>query len=1310
MADSLRLLFELDVDPRAGVAGLQRFRKDIAATIAATRKALTQSFTLPPIKLPTVTAATGGRGQADAHVREFRRLEAEAKRSAKAQETEQKRLNSAVQSLQRQRSAAIIAGWKAEERAAAASLRAQERAAQQASRAIVKSFRDIGRGIGPGLQSIGRTLSIGVTAPLLALGAASLKSAKDIDANVNTLKAFTGSAEAAERRLAELIKTARGTPGLTTNLALTLDAQLRTAQVTEETINRVLPAIGRLNAVSRLPDVGRFTQNLLQLVTQNFERQDLKELVGQSPIAGQLIRELFNVDSPTNTKAIREQAQKLGLTTVDSFFAALAEAAQRNQGLANVTESIGTRFEKAVDRVTVALRPLGLAIINAIEPFIEPVAKLIERIGDAFNSLSAPVKTAIIVIAGIAAAVGPVLFVLGSLASAVENVIAAVSVVGAAIALVGFPELILVIGGLVIVIGEWVAILGALGLAWKTNFLNIRDLTADAASAVLQAFSRIKAVFDEATQRILPTLQSITTKVLGVITLAWDKYGKDIVRVVGASFRFISGVLEVFLTQFTNFVDLLLKLIDGDFRGAWAAFARIHITALEAFQKFLDQLGPLMIRAFGRLHVIILAESIRLAQLGTVLGVEIAAAIAKSLVAAHGTVRDALIEMLVLAVAGIDPTTIASVFVAKFIAALKKAAGAGVTIPVTVTPGPTVGADVGAGAGLFRPKKPPPPGDKDKGADAETRRRIRLLELEAERAEAIARQRISAENIFFEQRKTSLKDFTDFQIKEEEIVLEKKKAVFAAERAEAEKLTKGRDLALGEIRLKELKAELDFQDRRNQLLANQQREELEATKAHRQAVLDIQDEGDRKRLELIDSYVERYLISYEEAEKRRLKIEQDARDRRRVELESQLSEAGRNVEEQQRIKDAIAKLDAESATAKEEAENRKRRALRATLEAERDYYDTLHRITLRAAQLAREAAGIQLQRLIDRLGDRRRFRLRALELERRANEEDHRERLRQIEQEKQDAEKRLEGVRDAEEKLLKLREYYRKLEKAERKRRAEEQKKEDQDERKERDPFDPLKKAFDRFRDAVKHSGDSIKESIGSIVARVGEAAQSMVDALRQGIVAWILYSESLGKALKAALAQQLAVLAAEFAIQALKHGAYALGSLAFGNFIGAAKHAAAAAAFLAAAAATGVAARSLARSAGLHNRGGSASTASAAVAGGAPQNREFNYGGQAVEPSSAAAREGSAGAGGRTPGIFGVVADLAREVKQARLDNAALTAKLDGTLSRIGSLPPGDVVTIGAESASAAIGAATIQHGKENNDYYRELATNMGF
>lgn len=1323
MADALSLLFELTADGRPAVAEFQRVRKVFAGELAALRKTVTQSFTLPPIKIPSTPSSpsAGGRGQVDAHVKEFRRIEAEAAKSAKAQEAEQRRLNRAVEALQRQRSAAIIAGWKAEERAAAASLKGQERAAQQASRSIANAFR----GIGPGLQSIGRTLTVGITAPLLALGVASLKSAKDIDANVNTLKAFTGSAEAAEQRLAQLIKTSRQTPGLTTRLATTLDAQLRTAQVTEETIDRVLPAIGRLNAVSKLPDAGRFTQNLLQLVTQNFERQDLKELVGQSPLAGQLLTEIFNVDSPVNAKAIREQAKKLGITSVDAFFNAFAEAAARNQGLATVTESIGTRFDKIVDRVTVALRPLGLAILNAIEPFVEPVAKLIERVGDAFNSLSQPVKTAIIVMAGLAAATGPLLFVLGSIATAIAGVVSAIGTISAAVTAIGLPVIAAALGAIIIVIGRTVAILAVLGLAWKNNFLNIQGLVANAGAAVLEAFSRIKTVIDEATQRLLPTLQSITEKVLGVITVLWERYGATVVRVISATFAITVRTLEAFIRFLGNVVDLVAKLIDGDWRGAWRAFSRIVINALDGLTEFFEKALRILAQGFKTLHAFIIRQAITFVQAGSGLATKLIAALAAGLIAGAPVVADALAQMMLLAAVDFAAGPSGGLIARTIINAMRKAAAesGGISIPVTTEEQGLARIRLNPDGSVKTDKKPLAGDEATRGADAETRRRIRLLELEAERAEAIARQRIAAENIFFEQRKTSLKDFTDFQIKEEEIVLEKKRAVFAAERAEAEKLGKGRDLALGEIRLKELKAEIEFADRKNQLLANQQREELEAAKAHRQAILDIQEQADDAEIARLEDIKRQGGLTFFELEARRAEIEKAARARRRAELELQLREADQNAEDRKKILDELTEFDAESAAATEEAERRKREAIQETADAYRDYAIAIHDALESASEAVRNAAAVALSRLNARVFLSQRERIqRQFVLDRKALEAEKRASDLRIDNAEREAIEKAKKAGDFEEKALQIEKTFNDLRLAEQRRFNQQKKKLEEDKEADLQRADPSsgRSLFgDIFADVSTATGSSLQGLLAtgqSVFAQLSEQVGNMRDimvnafsaigqAVGDAVQAFVLYGTA-GTSVRKFAAQVIAGVAAMAAVKAvfeLAEGFAALARAFFGDpkaGAEAALHFKSAAIYGTVGAIAAVAGRAIAGNSFSNNQG----TASAGVSGGQQQqarDREFNYGGNAVEASSSAKREGSAN-------IFTRVIDYI-DKRQAQRD-AMLTQSMkevSTALTPFKVASPDDVIM---NAKPETIALQNLQAAKENNDIPRQWTEIQGF
>lgn len=108
------------------------------------------------------------------------------------------------------------------------------------------------------------------------------------------------------------------------------------------------------------------------------------------------------------------------------------------------------------------------------------------------------------------------------------------------------------------------------------------------------------------------------------------------------------------------------------------------------------------------------------------------------------------------------------------------------------------------------------------------------------------------------------------------------------------------------------------------------------------------------------------------------------------------------------------------------------------------------------------------------------------------------------------------------------------------------------------------------------------------------EAFDMLTGASMAAFDAWITGSKSAGEAFQAFIADALRALAKELGIQALKHGAYALGSLAFMDFRGAGQHAAAAAAFGVGAVAAGGAAHYLqpARSSG------SASIPSGAQAG----------------------------------------------------------------------------------------------------------------
>lgn len=89
-------------------------------------------------------------------------------------------------------------------------------------------------------------------------------------------------------------------------------------------------------------------------------------------------------------------------------------------------------------------------------------------------------------------------------------------------------------------------------------------------------------------------------------------------------------------------------------------------------------------------------------------------------------------------------------------------------------------------------------------------------------------------------------------------------------------------------------------------------------------------------------------------------------------------------------------------------------------------------------------------------------------------------------------------------------------------------------------------------------------------------AFNSLGTAVNSAMSAWISGSMTAGQAIKKGIGDALGGVASQMAIESLKHGAFAIGNLAFGNAAGAATHAAAAAAFGAGAIAAAAAARQL--------------------------------------------------------------------------------------------------------------------------------------
>lgn len=473
-----------------------------------------------------------------------------------------------------------------------------------------KLFSTIGNtvsSLGSSLTSLGTTLTVGLTAPLTALATIGVRSAITLDDLRNKLISATGSIAGANKEFAELKQISTDSAGVLIRFAAETSAFLKPMGLAEETIDNFTKALGRIKLTDSALDTKEFALNLSQLFKQNFELQDLKQLIGRFPRAAELIAEQFGIKS-SDLGALQDTLQGMkaaGKLTFEQFIAGFADAANNDKALSLLSDTVGVRIEKTFERISFAIAPLGTAIFDAIEPFIPPLIALIESLSASFIALSPTVKTIIVAVGGIAAALGPVLIVIGSVVGGIAFLIT--NIAGAAAAVGGFVILAKITAvallAIVPITVQLIAIISALGAAvyvlyqaWQRDFGGIQTFTLQAWEVIKTTVSAAMAFITDvvgtsvaaivsfwrdnysliqvAVNTVSENIKAILNAFFSAVQSFWQAHGEGIKKIVLEVWTVLGDVTKAAVTQIGNFIRLGLQIINGDWSGAWATFLK----------------------------------------------------------------------------------------------------------------------------------------------------------------------------------------------------------------------------------------------------------------------------------------------------------------------------------------------------------------------------------------------------------------------------------------------------------------------------------------------------------------------------------------------------------------------------------------------------------------------------------------------------------------------------------------------------------------------------------------------------------------
>lgn len=445
----------------------------------------------------------------------------------------------------------------------------------------LKSVGDRMQRVGAQMATIGAGLTAAVTAPLIAAGFAASKAATEAAAAMGQVEAALASMGDASGRTKEQL--ADLAEGLMRNSLYDDDDILR--QVTAN-----LLTFGNV-AGEQFDRAQQAAVDLSARLGQDLQSSAL--MVGKAlndPVRGLAALRRVGIQFTAQQEAQIKAMQKAG-NTAGAQAVMLGELERQFGGAAAAAQATDP-YNKLSDALNSLSESAGAIINRFLVPLVEKLASLADR----FNGLSPRMQEFIVIGAGIAAALGPVLVALGAVVSAVGAITAAFATGGPLAFLIPLiPVIAAVAAGVAVAVGAfllfrkdvepvlkrlWSQLTATLGPALGDLFETVKGLVLGMASAW-------KKFFDSEAGQALAKFGAILVEVMGTV----------LIRTLTAAVRLIDGALKII----GNLFSILGDLLTGDFSGAWNGIRALIGNVIQTVLRVIEAFVPGAIDAMRRL-------------------------------------------------------------------------------------------------------------------------------------------------------------------------------------------------------------------------------------------------------------------------------------------------------------------------------------------------------------------------------------------------------------------------------------------------------------------------------------------------------------------------------------------------------------------------------------------------------------------------------------------------------------------------------------------------------------------------------------
>ena len=279
---------------------------------------------------------------------------------------------------------------------------------------------------------------------------------------------------------------------------------------------------------------------------------------------------LFGQESLSGMLALMERGPEELRALTESFEDCDGAAAEMAETMLDNTKG-------SVEEMMGSIETLAIRLQQVMAPAVTAVVQKITEFVNKLSSLSPETLQMIVTIAGVVAALGPVLLIIGKLSSAIGSIIGLISGAG------GLSAIITALTG---PLGIVIAAVAALTTAWVTNFGGIRDATAE-------IFGAIKSNFTTAWEFISNLWNENFLNIQNIAQTVWS----NIELIFSTAFNLISNAFQIFAALFQGDWDTAWNLVKENASLIWETIKDLFSNFLNLIVDTLINIGVRLLQA-----------------------------------------------------------------------------------------------------------------------------------------------------------------------------------------------------------------------------------------------------------------------------------------------------------------------------------------------------------------------------------------------------------------------------------------------------------------------------------------------------------------------------------------------------------------------------------------------------------------------------------------------------------------------------------------------------------------------------------------